>query len=138
MLFAEFGENMAFVAPGNISKVESGIFPLGNLFDDGKGVTLNSAMSSDEFGAKAETKNLGIHLVAHGWGERLNIGPEIDFTFAQIGSDTNQHGSVTNDGWNGTSCISTTGSWPSTSGQRHEQGIGMHSNALVTFDLGSQ
>ena len=135
VLFAEFGENMAFVAPGNISKVESGIFPLGNLFDDGKGVTLNSAMSSDEFGAKAETKNLGIHLVAHGWGERLNIGPEIDFTFAQIGSDTNQHGSVTNDGWNGTSCISTTGSWPSTSGKRHEQGIGMHSNALVTFDL---
>jgi hypothetical protein len=111
------------------------VIPLGNLFDDSKDVPLESALASDKHGAVAETSDLGVHLVSYGWGTRIKIGPEIDFSFAQIGSDSNKHGSVTNDGWTGRSAISTTGKAPANNGKRHEQGIGMHSNALVTFDL---
>jgi hypothetical protein len=134
-LFAEFGVNAAFVPAEDLSAVTVGVIPLGNLFDDSKDVPLESALASDKYGAVAETSDLGVHLVSYGWGTRIKIGPEIDFSFAQIGSDSNKHGSVTNDGWTGRSAISTTGKMPVNNGKRHEQGIGMHSNALVTFDL---
>jgi hypothetical protein len=134
-LFAEFGVYAAFVAAEDLSAVTDGVIPLGNLFDDSKGVPLESALASDKYGAVAEITDLGVHLVSYGWGTRIKIGPEIDFSFAQIGSDNNKHGSVTNDGWLDRSAISTTGKLPANNGKRHEQGIGMHSNALITFDL---
>ena len=134
-LFKLFGENVAFVKQEDVAKVRPGVIPLGNLFDDGKTVPLDGALASDALGAVAEPTDLGILKTAFGWGERIHIGPEIDFDFVHLGADTNAYGKVTNDAWLDRNGISTRGQGYTSAGKRDEQGIGMHSNALVTFDL---
>lgn len=134
-LFSEFGDNIAFVNPEDRAIVPSGVIPLGNLFDDTIGVSLNSAVSTDKFKAAATDKSLGVDRVVQGWGKQTQIAPEIHFEFTQLGSDGSSHGGVINDGWDASGGIRTLGqSFPANAG-RTEQGIGMHANALVTFDL---
>lgn len=135
-LFAEFGENFAFVQESDRAVVVPGIIPLGNLFDDpGTSTSLSSALSSDKFLAAANENSLGVDRVVQGWGKQTQIATEIHFDFNKLGSDQRAHGAVTNDGWDATGGIRTLGkSFPSNSG-RTEQGIGMHANALITFDL---
>ena len=134
-LFELFGENVAFVKSEDVAKVKPGVLPLGNLFDDGKTVPLDGALSSDAFGATAEPSDLGVLKTAFGWGERIHIGPEIDFDFVHLGADDRAYGKVSNDSWLGKDGISTTGQGYQAAGKRQEQGIGMHANALATFDL---
>jgi hypothetical protein len=134
-LFAEFGENVAFVAEADRAVVAPGVIPLGNLFDDPNGVSLSSAIAIDKFGAAASDKSLGVDRVVQGWGKQTQIAPDLHFEFTQLGSDGSSHGGVINDGWDATGGIRTLGQpFPSNAG-RTEQGIGMHANALITFDL---
>ncbi len=134
-LFKLFGENVAFVKQEDIAKVPPGVIPLGNLFDDGKTVPLDGALASDALGAVAEPTDLGVLKTAFGWGERIHIAPEIDFDFVHLGADARAYGTVSNDAWLDKNGISTRGEGYRSSGKRDEQGIGMHANALVTFDL---
>ncbi len=134
-LFAEFGENVAFVNAADRAVVVPGVIPLGNLFDDPAGVSLNAAVSTDKFGVAASDKSLGVDRVVQGWGKQTQIAAGVHFDFTQLGSDGGSHGGVINDGWDATGGIRTLGQpFPSNS-KRTEQGIGMHANALVTFDL---
>ena len=81
-------------------QLKPGVLPLGNLFD-GKTVPLDGALSSDAFGATAEPSDLGVLKTAFGWGERIHIGPEIDFDFVHLGADDRAYGKVSNDSWLG-------------------------------------
>ena len=134
-LFRLFGANVAFVKQEDVATVRPGLIPLGNLFDDGKTVPLDGALASDAFAAVAEPTDLGVLKTAFGWGERVHIGPDIDFDFVHLGADGNAYGKITNDAWLDKNGISTQGEGYRSGGKRDEQGIGMHANALVTFDL---
>ncbi len=134
-LFKLFGANVAFVKAQDLAKVKPGVIPLGNLFDDGKTVSLDAALASDALGARAEPTDLGVLKTAFGWGKRIHIGPEVDFDFVHLGADNNAYGTISNDAWLDRNGISTTGQQYRANGKRDEQGIGMHANALVTFDL---
>ncbi|MCA9060261.1 MAG: DUF1553 domain-containing protein, partial [Planctomycetaceae bacterium] len=134
-LFRVFGENAAFVADADLAEVVPGIIPLGNLFDDAAGVTLQSAVATDTFKATASENSLGVHRIATGWGHVTAIAPEIQFNFASLGSDERAHGAVINDAWFTQGGIRTSGKNSPSNLPRTEQGIGMHANALITFDL---
>lgn len=135
-LFAEFGENVAFVSDADRAVVVPGVIPLGNLFDDPQGGTsLSAALSTDKFLAAASDKCLGVDRVVHGWGKETQIAAGLQFDFSQLGSDGRTHGGVINDGWDATGGIRTLGQPFASKAGRTEQGIGMHANALITFDL---
>ena len=133
-LFARFGENVAFANKADLTEVRAGVIPLGNLFDDSANVSLDAAVKTDRFSAVANASRLGVDRVAQGWGSRTKIAPDVDFDFRKLGSSSHSYGSIVNDGWQAGGAISTQGKRRS-GGKRLEQGIGMHANALVTFDL---
>ena len=133
-LFEQFGADVAFVREEDKTEVQPGMIPLGNLFDDSATASLDAALSTDRFGATASDKSLGVYRVLHGWGARTNIAPDVSFDFAKLGADTNSYSNVTNDGWQPGQALSTSGKRVRTN-KRLEQGIGMHANALITFDL---
>ena len=134
-LFSQFGEDVAFVKAVDRAPVVSGITPLGNLFDDSAGTSLASAVASDRFKTAASNNSLGVDRVTFGWGTTTEIASGIRFNCTQLGSDSAKYGQITNDGWNSIGGIRTTGKSVSASSGRMEQGIGMHANALITFDL---
>jgi hypothetical protein len=131
----QFGDNYAFVAAEDRTTVEPGVVPLGNLFDDKKGSLLTSALASDPFRSKASGGSLGVDRVLQGWGGAAEIAPGVRFDFRSMGSDSSSHGEVTNDGWSSEGGIQTLGKRCRSKIGRTEQGIGMHANALITFDL---
>jgi len=135
ILTQRFGDNFAFVSVEDRVTVEPGTIPLGNLFDDQKGAVLSSAVSSDPFRASVTANSLGIHRLAQGWGGSTEIADGVQFDFKSVGSDSRQHGQITNDGWSSAGGIRTQGSQCASSIGRTEQGIGMHANSLMTFDL---
>jgi mono/diheme cytochrome c family protein len=135
MLRHRFGDNFAYVSADDRAAVEPGTVPLGNLFDDQKGAVLSSAVSTDPFRSAATSKSLGVERIAQGWGGTTQIADGIHFNFKSIGSDSRQHGQITNDGWSADGGIRTQGTKCSASLGRTEQGIGMHANSLITFDL---
>lgn len=134
-LLKQFGEDAAFIAESDRATVATGQIPLGNLFDDAKGASLANALASDTFRAAANESNLGVARVAQGWGQSTSIATGINFDFLSLGSDDRSHGAIINDGWDATGGISTKGKSANSKLPRTEQGIGMHANALVTFDL---
>ena len=134
-LFKRFGANVAFVRDRDRAAVRPGQIPLGNLFDDKAGTSLDAALSSDRFKAVANANSLGIDRVAAGWGNVAQIASGIRFHFIQLGSDGNKFGTIANDAWNSDGGIRTRGKKSAANLRRTEQGIGMHANALVTFDL---
>ena len=131
----QFGDNFAFVSAEDRMVVEPGVVPLGNLFDDKKGALLTSALASDPFRSTATSASLGVDRVLHGWGGTAEIAAGVRFDFRSIGSDSHRHGDITNDGWSSEGGIQTLGKRCSAAIGRTEQGIGMHANALITFDL---
>lgn len=133
-LFQQFGVNVAFVNATDRAVVPTGVFPLGNLFDDSASVGLNSAVATDRFKAVATTKSLGVDRVSHGWGTRTKIAPDVEFDFGKLGSDTQTFGAIVNDGWHADGPLQTLGK-SLRKRTRQEQGIGMHANALISFDL---
>ena len=135
--FAEYGENFAFVNEADRATVDPGIIPLGNLFDDPQGgIALSAALSTDKFLSAANENSLGVDRVVQGWGKQTQIAKGINFDFSQLGSDQRAHGGVINDGWDNSGAIRTQGQRFAANSGRTEQGIGMHANALITFDLG--
>jgi mono/diheme cytochrome c family protein len=134
-LFARFGENVAFVNSEDVAQIAPGTIPLGNLFDDAKGVSLSSALASDKFKAAASEKSLGVDRVVQGWGNRTDVAPGIHIDFQKLGSTSHSYSSVLNDAWENAGGIRTKGERYPSNAPRTEQGIGMHANALITFDL---
>ena len=134
-LFKRFGANVAFVSKQDRATVPPGHVPLGNLFDDKAGTSLDAALASDRFKAVASAKSLGVDRTAAGWGNVAQIAEGIRFHFIHLGSDGSKHGSITNDAWNTDGGIRTRGKKTRSNLRRTEQGIGMHANALITFDL---
>ena len=113
---------------------------LGNLFDDPAGTSLADAMPTDMFGAIAEISDLGVDTVVDdGLSGAVNINTAgILFDFVPVGGGGSHWGTPANDcatpesNW----CISTTGSREAgRPDAKHEEGIGLHPNALVTFNL---
>jgi len=133
-LFKRFGENVAFVRKEDQTVVRPGVIPLGNLFDDSASVSLDAALATDKYEATATADRLGVDRVAQGWGTETRIAPDVQFDFAKLGASSHSYGAVINDAWFTQGAISTRGS-SFNSNKRVEQGIGMHANALVTFDL---
>ena len=134
-LLQHFGEEVAFIAEADRTTVAPGIIPLGNLFDDAPGSQLSTALASDVFKATAKEGGLGVARIAQGWGHQTSIASGISFNSRSLGSDDAKHGDVVNDGWDISGGISTTGKRTPANLPRTEQGIGMHANALITFDL---
>lgn len=130
-----FGENVAFVDQADRARVVPGVIPLGNLFDDTSTTTLDAAIGSDKFKADASPDNLGIDRIVQGWGTVTSIAEGIRFIFQSLGSDQSKYGTIVNDGWSNSGGIRTEGKKAVGNLPRTEQGIGMHANALITFDL---
>ena len=70
--------------------------PLGNLFDDPKLTDLVTAISTDTYGASADTTDLGIaafgtNLGDHG-GTGTVIAPGVSFNFGNVGGADNSNG----------------------------------------------
>ena len=115
---------------------------LGNLFDDNAGTGLDAAIASDTYGASAATTDLGIETVIQG---NLNvaqtIAPGVSFNLGVNagGGSLAANSIAANDtrrpGEN--IPLRTTGTVDTglTSGSAIEDGIGIHANGLVTFDL---
>ncbi len=123
----------------NQALAEALSIPLGNLLDDSKSATLSDAIASDEFAAVAETTDLGVNWVAKGTFtavQTLNTAG-VQFDFAASDAGDQEYGDATNDCtpqdfWG----IRITGSHsPEVSKSKIEDGIGVHANSLVTFDL---
>lgn len=109
--------------------------PLGNLFDDVAETSLGDAIDSDQFKAAADATDLGVDRVVQGWGTETEIASGIKFDFQSLGSGTETHGLVMNDAWGDNGGIRTLGQKFDANAPRTEAGIGMHANALITFDL---
>jgi hypothetical protein len=119
------------------------VVPLGNLFDDPAGTSLADAITTDTFAAAAEPSDLGVYTVIDSDGSFYNpvtIAPGVSFDFGTAGggyrmtgqlpgNDSVRHGT-------GQPGIRTTGvvdyNLPS---QKIEDGVGMHANEIMTFDL---
>lgn len=134
-LLQHYGEDFAFLAEADRAQVPSGVIPLGNLFDDKSDVNLRNAVASDAFKAVASADSLGVDRVVQGWGKSTDIAPQVRVSFESLGSDDRAHGAVVNDGWDAAGGIRTQGARSPADLPRTEQGIGMHANALITFDL---
>ena len=134
-LFARFGADVAFVKANDRARVRPGHVPLGNLFDDKAGTSLEAAIGSDRFKSVASANSLGVDRISAGWGNVAQISPGVRFHFIHIGSSSNKHGQIVNDAWNTDGGIRTIGRRAGSNLGRTEQGIGMHANALITFDL---
>ena len=126
---------MAFVKNAARAKAPPGHIPLGNLFDARAGTSLESAIASDKFKSAATADSLGVDRISAGWGNVAQISPGVRFHFIHIGSSSNSFGAIVNDGWNTDGGIRTRGKRCPANIGRTEQGIGMHANALITFDL---
>jgi hypothetical protein len=132
---------MAFVvAPGVPARAV--VIPLGNLFDDPTTETLANAIASDTFEAQAGVGDLGVYTTIYaGLASPATIAPGVSFDFTNLGADNGAFRPIFNDSaYGGGSIIRTTGVAMSNYtqpglGNGEEQGIGMHTNQAMTFDL---
>lgn len=111
---------------------------LDNLFDDAKGSYLAAAIQSDTYQAEGDTSDLGVWTVIDGGLDTGQIiAPGVVFNLANAGGSSSAvNGKPSNDTFRSisTDAIRTIGS--SNPGvEKVEDGIGMHANELITFDL---
>lgn len=116
--------------------------PLGSLFDDSMGAPLDIAVETDAFQAAAEVGDLGVERVVRGdmaGGPIVNIAPEVALNMRPLGWNRESTDRLpANAAWSnipGEGGIRTTGRHAPSDLARTENGIGMHANMLVTFDL---
>ncbi len=115
---------------------------LSNLFDDGKSASLNEAMATDTFRAAGETIDLGVAAV-HDGGLDVDVPLAergVRFSFAEVGGGGPRVGGLpSNDTYRSISSvpIRTTGRGfgDSVAAEKIEDGIGMCTNEMLTFDL---
>lgn len=132
---AEIADFTKWVANGAAWPTLNVTIPLGNLFDDVAETSLGDALDTDQFGGTADATDLGVDRVVQGWGTEAEIAGGIRFDFQAVGSGTETYGLVVNDAWDQNGGIRTLGQSIAEKSPRAEQGIGMHANAFVTFDL---
>ncbi len=115
--------------------------PLGNLFDDANNMSLTAAIATDTFKATADASDLGVNKVLTGGSATrdLDQAGQVSFNLSNLGWQSNQYSDPVNDANASPSNerpIRTTGS---SNGlptfQKIEDGVGLHANGLVTFDL---
>lgn len=128
----------SFAASASAALVE---VPLGNLFDDSSGTSLSDAIATDTYQASGESTDLGVNTVFMGdLSVAQTIAPGVSFNFSgNGGGGSGTSGTPGNDSRRAGEGvpIRTTASVNTslTSATPIEQGIGIHSNGLVTFDL---
>lgn len=132
---AEIADLTKWVAAGAVWPTLNVKIPLGNLFDDVAEASLGDAIDTDDFKAAADATDLGVDRVVQGWGTETELAGGIRFDFQTVGSGTETFGLVMNDAWGESGGIRTLGQPFPANSARTEQGIGLHANALVTFDL---
>jgi len=118
----------------------AGDIPLGNLFDDGKKMSLVNAIATDEFGAYADNSDLGVWTTISGFENPVIVAPGVTFDFQNVGGSKINHSRATNDAietGDQSRGVRTTGTFEPAiaQGRKFEDGIGLHANNLVTFDL---
>lgn len=127
---------------GAREKFKGQIVYLGNLFDDSKTASLTDAMATDNYQAAGETIDLGVATV-HDGGLDVDVPLAEDgvvFNFANVGGGGPKvNGLPGNDAYRSSRSIPirTTGiDFPIPSPrEKIEEGIGMCTNELITFDL---
>ncbi|MBI1369423.1 MAG: hypothetical protein GC162_12310 [Planctomycetes bacterium] len=120
------------------------LVPLGNLFGDSIATPIATAVATDPYGQTPLETELGIELfydnkdVAHkvNLGAPQTIAPGVTFNYSNVGGANAYAREIFNDAWQPGFPLSTTGSTAATSaGPKIEDGIGMHANGLITFNL---
>lgn len=111
---------------------------LDNLFDDAKGSNLALAVETDTYQAEGDASDLGVWTVIDGGlNTGQTIAPGVVFSLASTGGGNNVvNGKPSNDTFRSVSpnAIRTIGA--SNPGvEKVEDGIGMHADELITFDL---
>ena len=115
---------------------------LSNLFDDPQGTPLADAMGTDTFKAKPGSGTLGVHCVVYGGNSAITIAPHVTFDLGNLGwlSAMPPH-LIANDAWTDSNGFGSQGglrldgTLMDLNERRSEDGIGMHADALLTFDL---
>jgi hypothetical protein len=112
---------------------------LGNLFDDRPRTPLADAMRTDTYQAEADLNDLGVSRVLLAGEPVQQIAPGVRFDLTNLGWQGGQGvSSPVNDAWSvgpTSGGISVTGNAKSAAIPRGDEGVGMHANVLVTFDL---
>ena len=116
--------------------------PLDNLFDDPAGTVLHAAVASDTYQAEGAVGDLGVVTVIDGGlGSAQTIAPGLSFNFGVNAGGANNAvgGRPANDTYRSVASvpIRTTGVVDSglSGPPKIEDGVGMHADELVTFDL---
>ncbi|MEQ1825946.1 MAG: LamG-like jellyroll fold domain-containing protein, partial [Pirellula sp.] len=130
-----------FSPSGTAALANAFSIPLGNLFDDAATARLEDAVVSDTFRATADVSDLGVDSV------RIAVAPTfsldnaglVPFNFTNTGWDSGSPAAPTNDahrpGTSDQSIRTTREASPVSTNIKFEDGIGIHANGLVTFDL---
>ena len=135
----EAGTYFLRVYPGGSSSFGQPI-PLGNLFDDPAGTALSTAIATDTFRAVADAGDLGIDKLIEGGVSTVTLnstGTPINFNLTNVGWTASSFANPANDatGPGGRSLRTTGASSFSYSLNKVEDGLGLNSNGLLTFDL---
>lgn len=129
-------------SPRREAKFQGKVIHLGNLFDDSKSASLSDAMASDTYQAAGETIDLGVAAVQDG-GLDMDVSLAEDgvrFNLSNVGGGGPRvRGLPGNDTYRSTESVAirTTGEDFGRPAPipKHEEGIGMCTNELITFDL---
>ncbi len=129
------------IPPQQKWEADENTIPLGNLFDDSKNASLRVAVASDTYRAEAHTEALGLATVkAGGLDQPVELAPGgVRFNLANVGGGAGGAGVAANDACrpHSTIPIRTVGKHFEEGSivDRQSEGIGMHANGLLTFDL---
>ncbi len=124
-----------------VFEVNPTVISLGSLFDDSAFAPLDLALTTDVFKSTASADDLAVDKVQLGGPSTFSLDSanQLNFNFTNTGWGNDSNGEPTNDAitaFIGDNAIRTTrdSGLISTTGAV-EDGIGIHANGLVTFDL---
>jgi hypothetical protein len=124
------------------SAASTTLLPLGNLFDDGAATPIATAIGTDTYGANAQTSDLGVEVVidqsnALPLNTAQTIAPGVSFDYSSVGGGTAFPRLIRNDAWGDVAPIRTTGTATgyNAGAGKLEDGIGIHANGAITFNL---
>jgi hypothetical protein len=118
-----------------------GPIPLGNLFDDWPNVTLEQAVATDTYAAYPEIGRLGVVRLMVGGADIQEIGLHTRFDLTSVGWTKDYFKWCANDAYIANEAerheqpIRTLGHNRDLKPGKVEDGIGMHANGLITFDI---
>ncbi len=130
-----------FLPTSTTGVANSQAIALGNLFDDANTVRIENAIITDTYKAAADATDLGVDKVQLGGASTfsLDAANQIPFNFSNLGWQSLSNERPANDShtiFAGDRSIRTTRETTAVSATaRVEDGIGIHANGLLTFDL---